>query len=78
MRQLIATAAIAAATLLVSAPAAQAGPPHGDGGHIHHVHTGIGGCVQLDQHTFLREARGLHRGAEESGFEQGVWHGPCH
>lgn len=78
MRQFLVTAAIAATTLLVSAPVAQAGPPHGAGGHVHHVHTGDGGCVQLDEHTFLPESRGLHQGAAESGFERGVWHGPCH
>lgn len=78
MRKLLATTAIVAAAILMSAPAAQAGPPHGEGGHLHHVHTGNGECVQLDAHAFLPEARGLHRAAAESGFERAVWHGPCH
>lgn len=72
------TIIIIVAGLLVSvASVASAGPPHGDGGHIHHVHT-PSGCVQLDQVTWYAEDRGLHEGASSSGFEQGVWHGPCH
>ncbi len=78
MRTRITTAALVAAAMLAAAPAAHAGPPHGEGGHVHHVHTGDGGCVQLDALTFLATARGLHQGANASGFEQGVWHGPCH
>ncbi len=59
------------------APAAVASPPHGDGGHTHHVHTPHG-CVDVDAVAFLAEDRGLHQGGNSSSSEQGIWHGPCH
>jgi hypothetical protein len=78
MRRLLVAVAIAGAAILGVAPSAVAAPPHGTGGHVHHVHVGNGGCVQIDAVAFLAESRGLHQGANASGVEKGVWHGPCH
>ncbi len=78
MRTKTITLALAAAISMGTAATAVAAPPHGDGGHTHHVHTGDGGCVDVDSVAFFAEDRGLHRGGNASGFEQGVWHGPCH
>lgn len=78
MRTRMITIALATAAAMTMATGAMAAPPHGDGGHTHHVHTGDGGCVDVDAVRFLPEDRGLHRGANSSGFEQGIWHGPCH
>lgn len=72
-----AAAALILAGVVTVAPAAHAAPPHGEGGHVHHVRTGDGGCVTLDAVTFGGEARGLHQGATASGAERGPWHGPC-
>ncbi len=72
------TIALATAGSMAVATSAVAAPPHGDGGHTHHVHTGNGGCVDVDAVAFLPEDRGLHQGANSSGSEQGVWHGACH
>lgn len=78
-RTLIPVLLVVMATL---APAALADPPHGDGAgaHIHHIHLPTG-CKQIDhngQVTWFPEERGLHRGANSSGVETAVWHGPCH
>lgn len=69
--------AVIVAALTAVAPAAGADPPHGDGGHTHHVTTGNGGCVDVNAVVFLPENRGLHRGANASGSDRGPWHGPC-
>lgn len=71
-------AILLAAALLSLAPApVSAAPPHGDGGHVHHVVTGNGDCLTIDQVTFLAQDRGLHRGASASGTGAGPWHGGC-
>lgn len=44
--------------------------------HPHHIHTGNGECNDAQQ-DMEGGARGLHRGANESGFEHGMWHGSC-
>jgi hypothetical protein len=72
-----AAVALILAGLVTAAPAAHAAPPHGEGGHIHHVDTGNGGCVTVDAVTFRGEGRGLHQGANASGPERGPWHGRC-
>lgn len=72
------TIAIGATLALTVPSAATAAPPHGDGGHTHHVHTGAGGCVDVDAVAFLADDHGLHRGASASGDHRGIWHGPCH
>lgn len=59
------------------ATAALADAPHGDGGHVHSVQTGSGGCTDINSVAFLPEDRGLHRGANSSGADRGVWHGAC-
>ena len=71
------TIAAAAAALLVAAAPAHAGPPHGEGGHVHHVMTGSDRCVPIDAVAFLPESRGLHRGAGASGTGRGPEHGGC-
>lgn len=77
MKRLVATSAVVLTAILGPAPSALAGPPHGEGGHVHHVDTGNGGCVQIDAVAFHAEARGLHQGASASGTAHGPWHGPC-
>jgi hypothetical protein len=69
--------ALIVAALTAVASAALAAPPHGEGGHPHHVATGNGGCVTVDAVAFRAEDRGLHQGANKSGPEAGPWHGPC-
>jgi hypothetical protein len=77
-RALQVMAAAAVALGITMAPsAASAEPPHGDGGHVHHVGTGNGECVSIDEVAFHPGARGLHRGADASGPSNGPWHGPC-
>ena len=77
MKRLVTASAIVLAAILGPTSSALADPPHGDGGHVHHVDTGNGGCVQIDAVAFHAVERGLHRGAGESGTEHGPWHGPC-
>ena len=48
------------------------------GAHTHHVHTGNGGCVDIDSVYFLPLDHGLHQGANSSTSARGPWHGPCH
>jgi hypothetical protein len=51
----------------------------GPGSHPHHVHTGNGGCVDINRVFFEVDDRGLHRGADSSNeHESGPYHGPCH
>lgn len=53
--------------------------PHGNQtSHPHHVHTGNGGCENIDEVKFEADhLGGLHRGALESGNQRGPWHGTC-
>lgn len=74
-RALVAAAIVAG--MSGSTTAALADPPHGDGGHVHRVQTGNGECVDVNSVAFLVEDRGLHRGANSSGSDQGPWHGAC-
>lgn len=76
MKCLVASFAIAAAAVTL-APPAVAAPPVSESGHVHHVITGNGDCVQIDSVRFLAQPRGLHQGATASGRERGPWHGPC-
>ena len=57
-------------------PAAQS-PVGGPGAHPHHVHTGNGGCVDIDSVFFEPAGRGLHRGSNASGPTRGPFHGTC-
>jgi hypothetical protein len=84
---------IAIAISALGASTALAAPPHGEGGHPHHVRTGSGGCVELNQVLFHFDVRGLHRGSNaSSSFDittfdpadpstypvmRGPWHGSC-
>lgn len=74
--QAMAAAAVAFGVAIV-APGASAEPPHGEGGHVHHVRTGSGQCVQIDAVAFHAVDRGLHQGASASASNKGPWHGPC-
>ena len=61
-----------------SAHGADEHAPHGGGGsHPHHVHTGDGGCRDLGGPAFEPDDRGRHRASNESGSEQGPYHGTC-
>jgi hypothetical protein len=66
-------------TLFAGVANAQApqSPVGGPGSHPHHVHTGNGGCVNIDSVLFEPDVRGLHRGSDESGLTQGPFHGAC-
>ncbi|WP_350279748.1 hypothetical protein [Kribbella sp. HUAS MG21] len=73
-------AAVAAGLLtaaLSAAPAAAEPPIGGAGAHTHHVHTGDGGCIDIDSVAFNPDHRGLHQGANSSGPDAGPWHGTC-
>lgn len=74
----VSVAAIAAGLTLVGpASAVDEHAPHGGAGsHPHHVHTGGGECVD-HQPSMEGGARGIHRGANESGPDHGMWHGSC-
>ncbi len=84
MRRLI-TGALACGALTVGGFVGVAGAvdehaPHGGPfSHPHHVHTGNGGCVNLNEVLFEHEdpARGLHRGSLASTTAHGPWHGTC-
>lgn len=55
------------------------------GEHTHHVHTGNGGCVDIDSVFFIPTDHGLHQGANASSFgnpndpdsTRGPFHGTC-
>ncbi len=79
MRRLVVLAALAlslalGSPTLVSAQAEQS-PIGGSGAHPHHVTTPAG-CQDIDAVAFEPGARGLHRGAHESGAH-GPDHGAC-
>lgn len=79
LRFMLLTAAVSAfivAPGAIAEPAPES-PIGGDHAHPHHVHTGNGGCVDINAVLFEPAARGLHRGANESGPEQGPFHGRC-
>lgn len=83
MKRLIAIAGLSSVAILGplsgspgAAPAERA-PHSGPGAHPHHVHTGNGGCRDIDSVFFEPSGRGLHRGSNESGPERGPFHGTC-
>lgn len=62
----------------VAAPAAPS-PIGGAGAHTHHIHTGNGGCVELDSVRFEAGPRGLHQAASKN-IAHGtgnLFHGTC-
>lgn len=67
---------LAGAPAALSAPAEQS-PLGGPGSHTHHVHTGSGGCNDIDSVAFEPADHGLHQGASQSGAAHGPWHGTC-
>ncbi len=70
------TSLILSAAVVGFAPSALGAPPVNDAGHVHHVITGNGGCIQIDAVRFLAQPRGLHQGASASGTH-GPGHGGC-
>ena len=69
--------ALAATPAALGDPAAQS-PVGGPHAHPHHVHTGNGGCVNIDSVLFEPDTRGLHQGSNASrGPLQGPFHGTC-
>lgn len=82
MKRLIAATALSVALVTGgyagSAHGAGDNAPHGgDGSHPHHVHTGDGGCRDMSGPEFEPDDRGRHRASNESGSEQGPFHGTC-
>ena len=83
MRKLALTLLIAGAFTFAVVPSALSGPAPqspvgGFGAHPHHVHTGNGGCVDIDSVLFEPSTRGLHRGSNASGGPaRGPFHGSC-
>ena len=81
MRRLLVLAMLAV-TIVLGSPAlalaqAEQSPVGGPGAHPHHVHLPTGDCVDIDAVMFEGAARGLHRGAHESGADRGPFHGTC-
>jgi hypothetical protein len=76
--------ALFGATVLSMGGAAQAAPADpspvgGEFAHAHHIHTGNGGCVDIDSVFFEPDVTGLHRAANNN-FELDLgmlWHGTC-
>lgn len=75
--------ALSVSGLMIASPA-HADPPVADEplgsgfAHTHHVHTGNGGCVEIDSVFFNVDVRGLHQGSNASrGPLQGPFHGTC-
>lgn len=54
-------------------------PIGGTNAHTHHVHTGNGGCIDIDSVRFEPGPRGLHHAAEtQIGLDHDLlWHGTC-
>lgn len=83
-RPLVAIGAMSGALVLSAGGLAQAAPAEqspvgGTHAHAHHVHTGNGGCVDIDYVLFEPAARGLHHAAHNSiaGGRDRLWHGTC-
>ncbi len=83
MKRLITIAGLSSLAILGPLPGgtgaepAEQAPHSGPGAHPHHVHTGNGGCRDIDSVLFEPSGRGLHRGSNESGPERGPFHGTC-
>ena len=71
---LLAAVGLAASGTASAAPAEQS-PVGGPRAHTHHVHTGNGGCVDLDAVHFEAGPHGLHHGVRQSAAD--MWHGTC-
>ncbi len=83
MKRIILLVTVTLTTLALFAGVANAqatqSPIGGTGAHTHHVHTGNGGCVDIDSVQFEPTDRGLHQGSNASGGETlGPFHGTCH
>ena len=69
---------LAAGGAAYAAPADDS-PVGGAFAHSHHIHTGNGGCVDIDSVLFEPGVRGLHRGTNNNiGLDhENLWHGTC-
>lgn len=66
-----------ASSASASPPANDRSPVGGENAHTHHIHTGNGDCVELDEVRFEPGGHGLHHGANSSNDRAGMWHGTC-
>ncbi len=73
----LSSVALVAGAGVLTSPAVADPPRGGPMQHTHHVHTGNGGCVDIDSVMFDPDHRGLHQGSNASGPERGPWHGTC-
>lgn len=74
----LAALGVAGSTIVGAEPADQS-PIGGHRAHPHHVHTGSGGCHDLDQHLFepQQEGEARHRGLHQGALQGRVHHGTC-
>lgn len=82
MKRWVAAAVFCGGTVLgafsmASAEPADQSPIGGDHAHPHHVHTGDGGCRDIDRNYFEPDPEGRHRGLHRGAVEGEVHHGPC-
>ena len=84
MRRKIAAGVMALVGLGVGASVAGAEPSPqspigGHRAHPHHIHTGNGGCHDLDQQLFepAQAGESRHRGLHQGALEGEVHHGTC-
>lgn len=62
---------------LAEPPADERSPIGGEHAHTHHIHTGNGDCVDIDEVRFEPRAHGLHHGVTSSNDRADMWHGTC-
>lgn len=84
MKRRIAAVLVAVATLglasgLAGAEPSDQSPIGGHQAHPHHIHTGDGGCHDIDQNLFEPKQGGeaRHRGLHQGAIQGQVHHGTC-
>lgn len=60
---------------VASPPADERSPIGGEHAHTHHIHTGNGDCVEIDEVRFEPGAHGVHHATNTSSAD--MWHGTC-
>lgn len=68
---------VASSALAASPRADDRSPVGGEHAHTHHIHTGNGDCVDIDQVRFEPGGHGLHHGVSQSDDRADMWHGTC-